>query len=74
MAKIYTKDDQENACYGVKRIYSYLKNYKDYTGCYSTVYRICQVMHSDQRKRCPRQNDLRYFIYQNMESGLEKLY
>jgi transposase InsO family protein len=36
------KEDPENANYGVKRIYSYLKNYKDYTGSYSTVYRICQ--------------------------------
>jgi transposase InsO family protein len=36
------KEDPENANYGVKRIYEYLKNYKNYRGSYSTIYRICK--------------------------------
>jgi len=36
------KEDPENANYGVKRIYKYLRNYKAYKGSYSTIYRICR--------------------------------
>lgn len=36
------KEDLENANYGVKRIYKYLRNYKNYIGSYSTIYRICK--------------------------------
>lgn len=36
------KKDPENANYGVKRIYKYLKNYKAYEGSYSTIYIICK--------------------------------
>jgi putative transposase len=36
------KEDLENANYGVKRIYEYLRNYKNFKGSYSTIYRyIC---------------------------------
>ncbi|MDD3889441.1 MAG: IS3 family transposase [Syntrophomonadaceae bacterium] len=36
------KEDPENANYGVKRMYKYLRNYKAYEGSYSTIYRICK--------------------------------
>ncbi|WP_157677497.1 hypothetical protein [Dehalobacterium formicoaceticum] len=36
------KEDPENANYGVKRIYQYLMNNKNYEGSYSTIYRICK--------------------------------
>lgn len=36
------KEDPENANYGVRRIYKYLRNYKNYSGSYSTIYRICK--------------------------------
>ena len=36
------KEEPENTNYGVRRIYKYLKNYKNYRGSYSTVYRICK--------------------------------
>jgi len=36
------KEDPENANYGVRRIFQYLKNNKGYKGSYSTIYRICQ--------------------------------
>lgn len=49
------KEDSENANYGVKRIYKYLRNYNNYRGSYSTIYRICKennlMIHC---KRCPK--------------------
>jgi len=44
LAQIYEliKEDPENANYGVRRIFQYLRNIKDYKGSYSTIYRICQ--------------------------------
>lgn len=45
LAQIYKllKEDPENANYGVKRIYEYLKNFKNYRESYSTIYRICKA-------------------------------
>jgi len=44
LAQIYEiiKEDPENANYGVRRIFQYLRNNKGYKGSYSTIYRICQ--------------------------------
>lgn len=36
------KEDPENSNYGVKRIFEALKNYHQFKGSYSTIYRICQ--------------------------------
>lgn len=36
------REDEENANYGVRRIYDYLRLNKGYTGSYSTVYRVCK--------------------------------
>jgi len=36
------REDEENANYGVRRIYEYLKLNEGYTGSYSTVYRVCK--------------------------------
>ena len=36
------KEDQENANYGVRRIFDALRNYHSFKGSYSTIYRICK--------------------------------
>lgn len=49
------KEDPENANYGVKRIYKYLENNKNYRGSYSTIYRICKannlMIHCKRRQK-----------------------
>lgn len=44
LAQIYEllKADPENANYGVRRIFQYLRNNNGYKGSYSTIYRVCQ--------------------------------
>ena len=44
LAQIYEllKEDEENANYGVRRIYDYLRLNKGYTGGIRTIYRICK--------------------------------
>jgi len=49
------KEDLENANYGVNRLYTYLKNHKNYGGSYSTIYRICKEANlMIRRKRRPK--------------------
>lgn len=49
------KEEPENANYGVRRIYQYLKNNKNYKGSYSTIYRICKennlIIHFKRRPK-----------------------
>lgn len=48
------QDDEENANYGVRRIYEYLRLNKDYKGSYSTIYRLCRENNlMIKRKRRP---------------------
>lgn len=44
LAQIYEllQEDEENANYGVRRIFDYLRLNKDYSGSYSKVRRICK--------------------------------
>ena len=44
LAQIYEliQEDEENANYGVRRIYSYLRLHRDYQGSLRTIYRICK--------------------------------
>jgi len=44
LAQIYEllNEDPENANYGVRRIFQYLRNNKGYKGSYSTIYRLCK--------------------------------
>ena len=44
LAQIYEliQEDEENANYGVRRIYDYLRLYRKYRGSLRTIYRICK--------------------------------